>query len=255
MCDASPARSRSANSGHSVATTTASAPSNTSSAEDAISMPRTASGPFGPHGRIVGDHLVPGLDKPPRNVDGRRSTQVVGMGLEAQPEHADPPVGQRQFCENAMREPILLLQVHLRGCTSNVHREPATAPGHVDDEELLRQARTAEPEARPHVGGADAWIQRDPLEHLVHLDPVALAQRRNLVDEAQLEGKEGIRRVLDQLGGSHADHHARGLDAVVDILQQSEMAVARFRIATDDDPRRPAEVLHRRALAQELGVG
>ena len=65
---------------------------------------------------------------------------------------------------------------------------------------VLRETRPPEANPGPQEVRADAVVEPHPLCHDRHVRPDLLAHVRDLVDERDLGGEEGIRAVLDHLG-------------------------------------------------------
>ena len=193
--------------------------------------------------------------QPPCDLHRRRVADVVRAGLEGEPEHRD-----RSALEPAQQpgDPVgkarLLRAVRGRRGNRHVHVEAARVPRGGKRLELLGQAAAPEPERRPHVLRADSRVKGNPGEDLVDLRAVLLREGGNLVGERELQGKECVRAILDQLGGGDVDDHARGIDVGEQGLHPRLTVRVGVGEAAEDDPRRRAEVREGRALAKELRV-
>ena len=58
---------------------------------------------------------------------------------------------------------------------------------------------------------ADPVVEPDAARHFLHVGAESLAQVGDLVDEGDLRRQEGVRRILDQLGGAPAGVEDRRL--------------------------------------------
>ena len=83
------------------------------------------------------------------------------------------------------------------------------------------------------------------------VDVELLAQVADLVREADLQRVPGVARVLDHLRDADAGADERRVDRLIE--RDRAARVGRVVVA-DERQRRLAEVLQRRAFAQELGV-
>ena len=207
-------------------------------------------------GRVVGVDIGAVLEQPAGQADRRRRADVVGAGLEGEPEEPDPAAGHAaDDLVDPLGEPVLVGQVgQVRG-GRHVHLEPALDPGRGDRLELLGQAAPAEPEARVEIGRADPRIETDPFEHRPDVGPGLLGQAGHLVGERDLEREECVGAVLDQLGLLEGDQPERAAERPEDLDEDRLGLRIRARRASDDDPGRLGEVGQRGSLAQELGDG
>jgi len=101
---------------------------------------------------------------------------------------------------------------------------------------------------------ADPAVEAHALGHVLDVGAGAFAERRDLVDEADLGGEEGVGRVLDHLGGLERrvdDGKVAQEERTVDIAHDAAGAAV---LGADDDAVGAHEVVDRRALAQEFGV-
>src|SRR5690606_29818802 len=99
---------------------------------------------------------------------------------------------------------------------------------------------------------ADALVVAHAAGDVLDAGPDRHAHRRGGVDEADLRGQEGVGGVLDGLGrGGVGDDDRRG-DADV---ERRHPHGGRLVVAADDDAVGVEEVVDRRALPEELGVG
>ncbi len=75
--------------------------------------------------------------------------------------------------------------------------------------QVLRQAVAAEGETRPQIGGGDVQlaVQAEDVHHAMRIHAEGLAQRADLVGEADLQRMPGIVGVLHHLGGFELGAH------------------------------------------------
>ena len=84
--------------------------------------------------------------------------------------------------------------------------------------------------------------------------PTLLAQVRDLVDEGDLGGQEGVGGVFDQLGGAPRGEQQRRLVEVERAVELGHHVAGAGVLGADDDAVRPLEIGDGRALAQEFRV-
>ena len=108
---------------------------------------------------------------------------------------------------------------------------------------------------QPGPGRRNSWPMRlsypRPEHDVVDVGPDSFADRRDGVDERQLRRQEGVGGVLERLRRRRVGDDHRRRDAEV---QRRHLDRRRLVRAADDDAVGLEEVLHRRSLAQELGV-
>ena len=117
-----------------------------------------------------------------------------------------------------------------------------------------REARAAIADARLQELRADPVVEAHAPRDLAHVRAELLGHVRDLVDEADLRGEEGVRGELHHLGARHvgAHHHAaerrvERLDAVREVLGAA--------VGADHHAVGVHEVVDRAPLLQELGRG
>ena len=99
---------------------------------------------------------------------------------------------------------------------------------------------------------ADPGVQADTPGDGRHVDAELLAQVGHHVDERDLRGEKGVRRLLDQFGRRDAGHDDGAVEAPpVEVKQQRSGPLG---IRTDDDSVRLEEITNRGALAQKLRI-
>ena len=118
--------------------------------------------------------------------------------------------------------------------------------------DVLGQARSPVADAGPEEVPADALVEGHPVDHAVNVHADLLAQAGNLVDEGHARRQEGVRDVLDHLGGPQVgDHHVARKPRVQVRDRTGVLGVA----GADHDAVGPEEVLDGAALLEELRVG
>ena len=168
---------------------------------------------------------------------------------------------QRRSCCRSTSPPAAstILSVTRSNCSSLTAITPSSRskeyPASVGDLEqrprVLREAAPAPARAGAEEVLADALVVAEAEHDVVDVGADALADRRDGVDERQLGGEEGVGGVLDRLGRRRVGDDDRRGDAEV---QRRHLDRRRLVGAADDDAVGLQEVLHGRALAEELGV-
>ena len=153
-----------------------------------------------------GAHLRAHVEQPRDQRDRRRLAHVVGVGLEGRPSTATVLPRRLPPAAFATLRAIARLRLSL------------TAEHRLDDAQLhvvilrdldqragvLREARAAEARAGMQEFAADAVVEPDAARDFLHVGADFLGKIGDLVDEGDLGGEEGVRRVFDQLGGAPA---------------------------------------------------
>ena len=183
--------------------------------------------------------------------DSRRSSV---RALNVRPQHADRLAGDvaaggRRRSSRSTRSNCSSLTAMTPSSRSNV------VAGVVGDLQqrprVLREATATPARAGAEEVLADALVVAEAEHDVVDVGADALADRGDGVDERELGGEEGVGGVLDRLRRRRVgDDHRRG-DAEV---QRRHLDRRRLVGAADDDAVGLQEVLHGRALAEELGV-
>ena len=180
----------------------------------------------------------------------RAFAQIVGPGLERQADHADPALARRHH----LRDRMIDMRA-VRGHDAPMHRQLDVAHlGQVvRGAQILRQARSAEREARPQIRRRDVElaVAADEIHHLERVDAHRLADPGRLVRESDLEGVEVVAAVFDHLGGADGRRDELARQVPEEIAQPGDRS---FGIRADDGERRLVVVAYRRPLAQELGL-
>ena len=119
--------------------------------------------------------------------------------------------------------------------------------------QVLRQACAAERESRLQIGGGDVQlvIAAEDVHDLMAVGADRLADAADLVGETHLQRVPRVVHVLDHLGGLEIGAHERTGEPVIEFRQHLAACAVQL---TDHGLRRIQEVVHRGALAQELGV-
>ena len=210
-----------ANSGHSVAITSTRAPRAASRASPTSSMPARVAplAPFGdrPDRRVEGPHRGAAGQQAAHHRQARRVAEVVGAGLERQPEHADERPAQSAAGSDAERpahladHPPALLLVDVDDALH--HREVVAVVGGDLDERLgvLGEAAAAPTRTRLEERPADPGVRTDALDDVVDVGADRLAHRRDGVDERDLHRQEAVGGVLDRLRRRRVGDQHRGL--------------------------------------------
>ena len=102
---------------------------------------------------------------------------------------------------------------------------------------------------------ADAAVLADGGGDLLHVGAEHLAQIRHLVDEADLQGEEGVGGIFCELGGLAADEHHRRVAQRERLVQARHQLARALIVDADENAVGMHEVLDRRAFAQELRIG
>ena len=125
--------------------------------------------------------------------------------------------------------------------------------GHGDEgAQIFRQAGATEAEARVHEIAADPVIQADAPRNRRDIDAKRLAQIGHNIDERDLGGEEGVRRLLDEFRRRHAREHDRAVEVrLVEVEQERPRAGT---VRADDDAVGLKKVADRRALAEEFRI-
>ena len=117
---------------------------------------------------------------------------------------------------------------------------------------VLREAAAAPTRARLEEGAPDPLVRADALDHVVDVGADRLAHRGDGVDERDLHRQESVGGVLDRLRRGRVGDQDQGVERGVDV---GEPLAGGPVVGADDDPVGMQEVVDRRALAEELGVG
>ncbi len=99
---------------------------------------------------------------------------------------------------------------------------------------------------------ADAFVQAHTPGDFTHIRAELFTDIRDLIDEGDTGGQEGIGRVFDHFSGAQVGDHDVAAQGLVKLCHH-------FSCSTIDraknNPIRVHEIIDRRALAQEFGVG
>jgi hypothetical protein len=101
---------------------------------------------------------------------------------------------------------------------------------------------------------ADTVVQADAARHFLHVGADLFGEIRDLVDEGDLGGEEGVGRVFDQFRRPPLGEHQRRLverQRPIDVAEHLPSALVG---GADHNAVGKFEVADRRALAQEFGI-
>ena len=182
---------------------------------------------------------------------------VVGLGLERQAEHPDalaPHVPVERAADLVAHASALGIVDRDRRLDDPRRHVPLPRDSG-ERRDVLRKARAAEAGPGVEEPAPDAPIEAHAPRHCVHVGPRRLAQRRDLVDEAHLGREEGVARVLGELRALDPGREDRGLDEVEGAIELAQQPLRPGALHPEHDPVGAHEVLDRRPLPEELGVG
>ncbi len=186
-----------------------------------------------------------------------RVADVIGAGLEGQSQegNAGPVEAARDGAVEARGGANRLFGIHRVDGAGERHRH-VVGRAHGDHRaDVLRQAGAAVTDAGVEVLRADARIGGHCLEHRVDRRAGRLAQRGELVHEADARRQVRVRGVLHELGALGVEHEDRRTEWPVERLERLDVVVARRFGAPEHDAARVQEVIERAPGPQELGVG
>src|SRR5579885_1897426 len=197
---------------------------------------------------VVDDELEALADQPLHQLDERALTQIVGVGLEGQPEDRHPAAAvARDHADDA-------IDLMLIGGERGVEHEALHVEGLgvvAQRAKVLGQAGAAERKAGPEIGGRDVELAvgAEDGHDGAAVDAAGLADLADLVGEAHLQGVPAVVRVFDRLGGAHVDHV--DLDSIA-VVEPPQGLAGPLVDGADHGDRGGAEILDCAALAQEL---
>ena len=102
---------------------------------------------------------------------------------------------------------------------------------------------------------ADAVVEAHAAGDVLDIGADRLAQIRHLVDEGDLGRQERVGGVFDDLGAAPVGEQERRAVEIERPVDQLHHLPGALVVGADDDAVGPAEILDRRALAQEFGIG
>eukprot|EP00982_Pelagococcus_subviridis_P008354 30835-Pelagococcus_subviridis.AAC.14 len=215
------------------------------------------------HFRVVNREPRAVFDEAVPDVDRRRLARVPGVLLEREPEHADLLVPDRveHRAHDALHEPVLLVVVHADDGVPVVRdfREAVALADVREVEDVLLEARPAEPDGRVQELRADPRVLPERVRNLGHVRARGLAQRGHGVDGGDSLREKRVRGELRELRGPQV----RGDDPLLwdpvrvhlDEGRDRVRALLPLDLPADQDAIGRGEVVHRRALREKLGVG
>ena len=101
---------------------------------------------------------------------------------------------------------------------------------------------------------ADAIVESDAARDVLHVGANFLGQVGNLIDEGDLGGEEGVRRVFDKLGGAAAGVEDGRLVEVKRPINLGHELARALVVGADHDAIGMLEVLDGGAFAQEFRI-
>jgi len=206
--------------------------------------------------RVVARYIRPFLQQVLNDDVGGRLTRVVGTGLEGEAPHRDRPAVHvaPKVVGRLHGEAAALLVVHVEHGVENAEVVPFLPPFPRQRLYVLREAAAAEADAGVEEVRPDAVVLADAEPHLIHIRPHPLAHVRNLIHERDARGEERVGGVLDHLRRALIDDqdgvplaHERLVEPLHDVGGLVAGGANHHAV-------RLHEVVHRSALAQELGI-
>ena len=182
--------------------------------------------------------------------DSRRSS-VRALNVSPQTAIVRPGDVAAGGVDDLLRHPVELLVVDGDHALEQVEGVPGVGGDLQQRPRVLGEAAAAPARAGAEEVLADALVVAEAEHDVVDVGADALADRRHGVDERQLGRQEGVGGVLDRLRRRRVGDDDRGRHAEV---QRRHLDRRRLVGAADDDAVGLQEVLHGRALAQELRV-
>src|SRR3989441_1479490 len=182
--------------------------------------------------------------------DDRALAQVVGARLEAETEQADLLLARFHDLVERLLDLQLVARQNLRDDRQlDVHFLRAV----LQRADILWEARAAECEARLQVVGREVQllVATEDVHHFVAVDTDALAQVADLVREADFQRVPRVVRVFHHLGDADAGADERRVDRLVEGNGPARVGCV---VVADEGERGLAEILERRAFAEELGI-
>ena len=225
-----------ANSAHSVAMTSASAPSTASRAEfcelalcESLHFARLF------HSlRIVGSDLRSFAQHLGDEIDRDRGTNVVGVRFKGQAPDRDflVPQDPERFAHH-FEEPLLLRRIDPLHFLQQIERHAELFADRDEGGDVFRETGAAVADAGVEKIAPDAPIHADAVRHFLDIGAARFADRGDGVDVGNLEREKGIGGVLDQLRAVDVGHQNRRHEWLVNLLHQIDRALA---LRADHDP-------------------
>ena len=191
------------------------------------------------------------------DVDGGRVAHVVGVGLEGEAQQRDGLASDRTAAglQNLARHGALALRIDGGHGLHDAQGRAHVLPGLDEGQRILGKARTAIARTRMQELRADAIVEADATRHILHIGAGALAQIRDLVDEGDLRRQKGVGGIFGELRRAARREENRRLVEIERAIDLAHHFARPLIFDADDDAVRPFEIIDRRALAQELGIG
>ena len=186
------------------------------------------------------------------DLDALGLAHVVGVGLEGQTQHGHHLVVERaEGLADAFHEVRGALAIDIRHRPQELEIVAELARRVGERVDVLGEARAAVAEAGLQEGAPDARVEPHALHDLGHVRSRRLTDVGDGVDEGDLGGEEGVRGVLDDLGGGEIGDDHGPLEGGVQ-LDEGHGHLLGGR--ADHDAIGTKGVLDGGALAEELGI-
>ena len=202
--------------------------------------------------RIVGIYLGAIVEEDGDVRERRGFAEVVGAGLEREAEDGDFPVVQVFVVFHGLAQELcLLVIIDLDGSLDGLEFELVVRREPVQGFRVLREAAAAVADTGAQEAVADARVVAHAFRDVIDIRADVFAEVRDLVDVADLDGEEIIRRVLDHLGAAAVrDELWRGKIGV----KLCEDIACRLVLDAEHDARSVERVVDSRALRKEFGI-
>ena len=176
---------------------------------------------------IVGADLGARVLQRRDDVERGRVAHVVGVGLEGQAEDRDRLAAHRAAAggDDLAAHGALALVVDGRHRLDDADRRIVVLRGLDQRQRVLREAGAAIARARMQELGADAVVEADAARDVLHVGADLLAEVRDLVDEGDLDGEEGVGGVFGQFGRAPRRDQQRRL---IEVERPVELASSRL---------------------------
>ena len=196
------------------------------------------------------------LDERGENRERGGLAHVVGLRLERESEYRDDLAGlvPTERAADLGDHPASLAGVDLdHGFDDSAGRSMFLRDSN-QGQRILGKARAAESGAGVQELAPDPPVESNAARDRMHVRADGFAQRRHLVDEADLRGEEGVCRILDELRGLEVRDDNRNFDEVQRPVERAQPFLRAVALDADDDAIRAHEVADRGSLAEEFRV-
>ena len=158
---------------------------------------------IGESGRIVHTDAGAASDEFLGQFDGRTVADVIGVGLEREPQHGNAFTRKdSEFVEDFEDDAIELSPVDMDGRLDDGHFVPVIARHAQEGQGILWKTRPAPSEAGLQEIGGNAAIHAHAAADVGHVSAKFFAQSRDFVGIADFECQKDIGGVLDHFGGN-----------------------------------------------------